>query len=105
MRRAQGLRGECFATEGNRATSRAQGFSFREPFGLTVGILPFNSPVSALVWKVAPALLMGNAVVIKLSELAPVAALKAAHLLAALPMPAGALQVVHGRGNELGPVL
>ena len=99
------MRGECFATEATRATARAQGFSMREPFGLTAGILPFNSPVSALVWKIAPALLMGNAVVIKLSELAPIAALQAAHLLAALPLPQGALQVVHGRGNELGPVL
>jgi len=99
------MRGDCFATEATRATARAQAFSTREPYGLTAGILPFNSPVSALVWKVAPALLMGNAVIIKLSELAPVAALKAAHLLAALTLPTGALQVVHGRGEALGPVL
>ncbi len=99
------LQGECFATQGLRATERAQGFSLREPFGVTAGILPFNSPVSAMVWKIAPALLMGNSAVIKLSELAPVAALRAAQVLAAMPLPSGSLQVVNGRGADLGPVL
>jgi acyl-CoA reductase-like NAD-dependent aldehyde dehydrogenase len=99
------LQGEFYASQSNRATDRAHGFSVREPFGVTAGILPFNSPVSAMVWKIAPALLMGNAAVIKLSEHAPVAALSAAQLLSVIPMPAGALQVVHGVGTELGPVL
>lgn len=87
------------------STERAQVFRSREPLGLVAGILPFNSPVSALVWKIVPALLMGNAVVVKVSELAPVAALAAAGLLATLPLPQGALQVVNGLGGELGPVI
>jgi acyl-CoA reductase-like NAD-dependent aldehyde dehydrogenase len=99
------LQGEFYASEGNRATQRAHAVSVREPFGVTAGILPFNSPVSAMVWKIAPALRMGNSAVIKLSEHAPVAALAAAQLLSIIPMPAGALQVVHGVGSELGPVL
>jgi acyl-CoA reductase-like NAD-dependent aldehyde dehydrogenase len=99
------LQGEFYASDPNRATQRAHGFSVREPFGVTAGILPFNSPVSAMVWKIAPALLMGNAAIIKLSEHAPVAALAAAQLLSIIPMPAGAVQVVHGLGSELGPVL
>jgi hypothetical protein len=48
------LAGEFYASEGNRATQRAHGFSVRDPFGVTAGILPFNSPVSAMVWKIAP---------------------------------------------------
>jgi acyl-CoA reductase-like NAD-dependent aldehyde dehydrogenase len=99
------LGGEHYSSGASRAAQRAMGISLRQPFGVTAGILPFNSPVSALVWKVAPALLMGNAAVIKLSELAPAAALQAALLLAELPLPAGALQVVNGPGRELGAVL
>lgn len=68
----------------------------REPLGLAVGFLPFNSPVAALVWKTVPALLTGNPVVIKLSSQAPVAALRAAHLLHREGLPDGALQVIAG---------
>lgn len=77
----------------------------REPLGLAVGFLPFNSPVAALVWKTAPALLMGNPVVVKLSSQAPLAALKAAHLLYQSGLPDGAVQVIAGPGPELSQVL
>lgn len=76
----------------------------REPMGLVVGFLPFNSPVAALVWKTVPALLMGNPVVVKLSSQAPVATLRAARLLHDCGLPDGALQVIAG-GNELTEVL
>ncbi len=76
----------------------------REPLGLAVGFLPFNSPVAAFVWKATPALLTGNPVVIKLSSQAPVAALRAARLLYDAGLPDGALQVIAG-GNELTEVL
>jgi lactaldehyde dehydrogenase len=102
---ARNMRGEQLATRAAPATRRVHACTLREPFGLTAGILPFNSPVSALVWKVAPALLMGNATVIKVSEQAPVAALRTGHLLAELSLPEGALQVVNGDGAALGPVL
>lgn len=68
----------------------------REPIGLSVGFLPFNSPVAALVWKTVPALLTGNPVVVKLSSQAPVAALRAARLLHESGLPEGALQVIAG---------
>lgn len=77
----------------------------REPMGLAVGFLPFNSPVAALVWKTAPALLMGNPVVVKLSSQAPVAALRAARLLHGVGLPDGAMQVIAGPGAELSEVL
>jgi acyl-CoA reductase-like NAD-dependent aldehyde dehydrogenase len=93
------------ALEGMRLSERAHAIASREPLGLVGGILPFNSPVSALVWKIAPALLMGNAVIVKVSEVAPVAALTAASLLSTLKLPSGAVQVVNGLGSELGPVL
>lgn len=99
------LGGDRYATNFAKRSERVHAFSVREPFGLVAGILPFNSPVSALVWKVAPALLMGNAVVIKVSELAPLAALRAVQLLATLSLPQGALQAVNGIGAALGPVI
>lgn len=100
-----GLRDACVGLAGSRHAADSHAFVTREPLGLVAGILPFNSPVSALVWKTAPALLMGNAVIVKTSELAPAAALTAAGLLATLNLPPGALQVVNGLGSETGPVL
>ncbi len=99
------LRGGDINHDASPLSKRAHVICTREPLGLVAGILPFNSPVSAFAWKVAPALLMGNAVIVKVSELAPAAALAAAGLLATLPLPVGALQVVNGLGTELGPVL
>ncbi|MCA1737107.1 MAG: aldehyde dehydrogenase family protein [Actinobacteria bacterium] len=87
-----------------RGSGVAQILTRREPMGLAVGFLPFNSPVAALVWKTVPALLMGNPVVIKLSSQAPLAALTAAHLLMECDIPEGAVQVVAGPGTELSQV-
>lgn len=94
-----------YPTASTRSAANVHAFSMRDPLGLVVGILPFNSPIAALIWKVAPAILMGNAVVIKVSSLAPVAAMRAAHLLYDVGLPEGALQVLFGSGEQLSPVI
>jgi gamma-glutamyl-gamma-aminobutyraldehyde dehydrogenase len=94
-----------YPTTATRTAPDVLAFSVRDPLGLVVGILPFNSPVGALTWKIVPALLMGNAVLIKVSSLAPVSALRAAHLLDECGLPEGALQVVSGPGERLADVI
>lgn len=75
------------------------------PLGVVVVIAPWNFPLLIPAWKVAPALLAGNSVVLKPAEATP---LTAAHLVQAFVdagLPPGALNLVLGRGSELGPAL
>ena len=72
----------------------------RRPHGVVAAITPWNYPVSLAVWKIAPALLAGNTVVLKPSPFTPLATLKLGQLLQDV-LPAGVLNVVSG-GDELG---
>ena len=72
-----------------------------EPLGVVCGIVPWNFPVLLASWKIAPALLTGNTVVVKPSPFTPLTTLKIAELLKDV-FPAGVLNVISG-GDELGP--
>ena len=72
----------------------------RRPLGVVAAITPWNYPVLLAVWKIAPALLAGNTVVIKPSPFTPLATLKLGELLREV-LPPGVLNVVSG-GDELG---
>ena len=77
----------------------------RRPLGVVGLITPWNFPIAIPAWKTAPALLSGNAVVLKPSELTP---MSARHLAAALHeagLPAGVLNVVQGSGRTVGETL
>ena len=77
----------------------------REPLGVVSVITPWNFPLSIPAWKIAPALAFGNTVVWKPAELVP---LTARHLLMALVdagLPDGALNLVIGKGSQVGGVL
>lgn len=70
-------------------------FTIKEPLGVVAAIVPFNYPLLLLVWKIAPALAAGNTVVVKPSELTPLATLRfVARCLAHLP--GGTVNVVTG---------
>jgi succinate-semialdehyde dehydrogenase/glutarate-semialdehyde dehydrogenase len=77
----------------------------REPLGVVVAILPFNFPIEMYAHKVAPALLAGNAVVVKPSEDTPLSALKMTEWLYECGVPGHALQCVTGRGEIVGEAL
>ena len=80
-------------------------FARREPIGVVAAITPWNFPIAIPAWKIAPALAYGNTVVWKPAELVP---LTATHLLQALVdagLPKGVLNMVLGRGSEVGEVL
>src|SRR3954470_10227611 len=78
-------------------------FTIKEPLGVVAAIVPFNYPLLLLVWKIAPALAAGNAVVIKPSELTPLATLRLVEQSMA-HLPAGVVNVVTG-GPETGEAL
>ena len=78
-------------------------FTIKEPLGVIGCIVPFNYPLLLLTWKIAPAIAAGNAVVIKPSELTPLATLRmVAHAMAVLP--SGVANVVTG-GADVGAAI
>ena len=83
----------------------ATNFVHRNPVG-TVGLItPWNLPLYLLSWKVAPALLMGNTVVAKPSELTPLTANLMCEVASEIGLPTGVLNVVHGYGPEAGQAI
>ncbi|CAB61810.1 MULTISPECIES: 3,6-anhydro-alpha-L-galactose dehydrogenase [Streptomyces] len=76
-----------------------------EPIGVVAAILPWNFPVAIFARKVAPALMAGNAVVLKPSELTPLSALALARLCRLAGVPDGLLSVVCGEGKDTGRAL
>lgn len=78
--------------------------TLRAPLGVVGAITPWNFPVAIPAWKACPALISGNAVVLKPSELAPLGATRLATLLMEAGLPPGVLNIVHGAG-EAGAAL
>ena len=77
----------------------------RSPIGICAAIMPFNSPLAGIAWKVFPALVCGNAVVVKSHELTPYTAVAFGHLLRDAGLPAGLYSVVQGFGADVGAPL
>ena len=76
-----------------------------EPFGVVALILPWNSPIGTLIWKLAPALAAGNTVVIKPSERASCSSLELMSALEEADLPKGLINVVTGFGKTTGAPL
>lgn len=74
----------------------------REPVGVVGAITPWNFPLLQAMWKIAPALALGNAVVLKPASVTPLTALMFADLLAEAGLPPGAFHVVPGPGPVIG---
>ncbi|GMA21758.1 acetaldehyde dehydrogenase ExaC [Arsenicicoccus piscis] len=79
-------------------------YHFHEPLGVVGQIIPWNFPILMAVWKLAPALAAGNAVVLKPAEQTPWSILKLAELIGDL-LPPGVLNIVNGFGAEAGAPL
>jgi acyl-CoA reductase-like NAD-dependent aldehyde dehydrogenase len=77
----------------------------REPVGVVGVIVPWNYPMIMASWKIAPALAMGNSVVLKPSEKSPLTALRMADLALEAGLPPGVFNVVTGYGAEAGAPL
>lgn len=92
---------------GQTIPSQADGtlLTFREPLGVCAAITPWNFPLVILGWKAAPALAMGNSIVVKPAEVTPLTALALAQLAIEAGLPPGVFNVVPGRGSEAGEAL
>ncbi|HEX7325689.1 MAG TPA: aldehyde dehydrogenase [Rhodanobacteraceae bacterium] len=83
----------------------ATGLVVKEPIGVVGAVLPWNFPAQMYAWKVGPALVTGNSVIVKPAELTPLSAVRMTQLAYDAGIPAGALQVVNGLGEEAGEAL
>ncbi|WP_073707963.1 aldehyde dehydrogenase [Glutamicibacter sp. 0426] len=79
-------------------------YHYHEPLGVVGQIIPWNFPLLMAVWKLAPALAAGNAIVLKPAEQTPVSILVLMELIGDL-LPAGVLNVINGFGVECGKPL
>ena len=76
-----------------------------EPLGVVAAIIPWNSPLLLMAWKLAPALAAGNTVVVKPSEFTSASALEFMKLVEAAGFPPGVVNVVTGFGADVGAPL
>jgi aminomuconate-semialdehyde/2-hydroxymuconate-6-semialdehyde dehydrogenase len=76
-----------------------------KPVGIAGLITPWNLPLYLLSWKIAPAIVMGNTVVAKPSELTPLTANLLAEVIHEVGLPAGVVNIVHGLGHEAGQTI
>lgn len=77
-------------------------YTIRQPLGVVALITPWNFPVAIPAWKLAPALVSGNAVVLKPASQAPALSLELARILDEAGLPKGVLNVVIGEGRAVG---
>src|SRR4051794_15890521 len=87
------------------ALSKAYGMVLRRPMGVVAAIVPNNFPLTLLGTKLAPALMAGNTIVVKPAATTPLTTLKIAELLLEAEIPPGVVNVVTGRGSEVGDAL
>ncbi len=80
-------------------------YTLRKPLGVVALITPWNFPSAIPAWKMAPALVAGNTVVIKPASLAPLSALRLVAALVEAGVPKGVLNYVTGSGGTVGSVL
>jgi alpha-ketoglutaric semialdehyde dehydrogenase len=110
-RAAQILRfaaGEAYRSVGETFEQSATGHQVmtrRRPLGVVGLITPWNFPIAIPVWKLAPALVYGNTVVLKLAYEAPRTGIHVAEAFAESELPSGVLNVLTGRGSTVGAAL
>lgn len=94
-----------WASPGHDMGSTGFNYTRREPLGVVALITPWNLPLYLLTWKLAPALVTGNTVVAKPSELTPLTADALCSLAVEAGIPAGVFNLVHGSGPGCGQAL
>jgi len=80
-------------------------FTMRKPLGVVALITPWNFPSAIPAWKLAPALVAGNTVVLKPASLAPLSALRLVQALERAGLPAGVVNYVTGGGGDIGDAM
>ena len=83
----------------------ATNFVLRKPIGIVGLITPWNLPLYLLTWKIAPALVMGNTVIAKPSEMTPLTANLLCEILQSIDFPSGVINIVQGLGRDVGQAI
>ncbi|MBC9888269.1 MAG: aldehyde dehydrogenase family protein [Opitutae bacterium] len=99
---ARSLGGETFAPGNHPIVEKDLVLTVREPWGVVLCLLPFNSPISLYVQKAIPALLMGNAVIVKPASDTPLCNIMMTELLLKSGIEPDAVQIITGSGSKVG---
>ena len=99
---ATSIHGETIA---NSLPGEIFSYTLKEPIGVVGAIIPWNSPLTASVWKIGPALATGCTIVLKPAEEAPLTPLRLGELALEAGVPAGVINVVPGFGETAGAAL
>ena len=97
---AGSLRGDFISVPGN-----GYAFTVKNPLGVCAAIIPWNMPALIMGWKIAPALISGNTLVLKPASNTPLTNLTLASIFGEAGLPAGVLNVVTGPGETVGESL
>lgn len=89
----------------NINNNQAINYTLKHPLGIVACISPWNLPLYLLTWKIAPALVTGNCVIAKPSEVTPYTASLLAELCNEINFPAGVLSILHGSGSKIGELI
>jgi acyl-CoA reductase-like NAD-dependent aldehyde dehydrogenase len=102
---AKRIHGQSVPMDADPRGSGRLGLTIRVPVGVVAAITPFNFPLNLAAHKVAPALAAGNSVVLKPATQTPLADLQMASILEHSGLPPEGLNLITGRGDEIGPPL
>ncbi|CAL9738192.1 magnesium-activated aldehyde dehydrogenase, cytosolic [Monosporozyma servazzii] len=80
-------------------------FTMKSPIGICGQIIPWNFPFMMLIWKIAPALAMGNVLILKPASATPLTALLLCSFMEKAGLPAGVVNIVPGSGREVGTAI
>lgn len=94
-----------FAGESHSMEDKAFNYTLRSPIGVVGAISPWNLPLYLFTWKIAPALITGNCVVAKPSEITPMTAFLLSEACIEAGLPKGVLNIVHGYGHKAGKAI
>lgn len=102
---AKRIHGETVPMDAAKGGKGKFGLTKREPLGVIAAITPYNFPFNLAAHKLGPAFAAGNTVVLKPASQTPLSAFMTARLFEEAGLPAGALNVVTGRGGDVGDIL
>lgn len=94
-----------FASESHYMEGIGFNYTTRKPIGIVGCISPWNLPLYLFTWKIAPALVSGNCVIAKPSEITPYTAYLLSQVCKDAGLPAGVLNIVHGLGGKAGEAM